>query len=121
VSQSAQLWARLNVDENRGLRRGAWYRVIGLTADNAGLEINRQETIVPRGLLDLVDEAPRRWTVVARPADARGPATAWGDQYAVCPRCRTRARLTGQPESLLCPNCRSRFHVAWDEWLISNG
>jgi hypothetical protein len=111
------LWARLNIDRNFGLRRGAWYRVIRVTADEVDLEVNRQEANVPRWLLDIAEDPPRTWTIIARPADARGPALAWGDRYVVCPSCRTRARLKGHQQHMQCPRCRGRFRIAWDEWL----
>src|SRR5207249_8790671 len=42
-------WARLKQDVNCGLRRGAWYRVVGLTPEDAVLQVPRRERVrVPR-------------------------------------------------------------------------
>ncbi len=100
-----QQWARLQVDVNCPLRRGAWYRVANLTPGDALLDVNRSQVPVPRASLKIVSAAPQFWTVVSRPRDAKGLPTTWGDKYAVCPACRQRAPLKG----------------AWEEWLIGMG
>ena len=40
-------WARLESDVNCRLRRGAWYRVAGLTSAEATLDVNREQVPVP--------------------------------------------------------------------------
>lgn len=111
-------WARLKDDENRGLRRGAWYRVVELTAGDAVLDVNRKSVPVPRTALDIVSGPPRVWTIVRRPRDAKGLVTEWDDKYLVCPGCRNRVPLKGNPHSLRCPRCDQLFRVGWDEWFM---
>ncbi len=114
-------WARQKGDDNRGLRRGAWYRVVALTAGDAVLDVNRRRVSLPRGSLQVVAAPPQAWTVVRRPRDAKGLAKDWDDRYAVCPSCRNRAPMKGSPPSLKCPRCDGLFRVAWDEWFIGTG
>src|SRR5438034_6581888 len=60
-------WARLKQDVNCGLRRGAWYRVVGLTPEDAVLQVPRRERVrVPRRFLQTLFSRPRHWTVVLR-------------------------------------------------------
>ena len=112
-------WARLHADVNRGLRRGAWYRVIRLTEDDVVLDVNRAPLRVPRPLLELATSPPRRWSVVSRLRDAVRPPPEWGDRYAACPVCRNRARIKGRPLTMRCHRCGGVFHVAWDETTVS--
>src|SRR5437016_12988621 len=83
-------WARLQVDVNCRVRRGAWYRVADLTSAEARLDVNREQIPVPRTSLKIVTAPPQHWTIVARPHDARSLPAHWGDKYAVCPGCRNR-------------------------------
>ncbi len=108
-------WARLHADVNRGLRRGAWYRVIRLTEDDVVLDVNRAPLRVPRPLLELATSPPRRWSVVSRLRDAVRPPPEWGDQYAACPVCRNRARIKGLPLTMRCHRCDGVFRIAWEE------
>ena len=86
-------WARLQSDVNVKLRRGAWYRILRLGAQDAVVEVNRQPVPVSRQLLQIVTTPPVRWTVVPAPRrTTRFPPT-WGERYAVCPSCRDRAPL----------------------------
>src|SRR5437867_2610535 len=41
-------WARLRVDFNCGLRRGAWYRVVQVAGNDAMLELTPEPVPVPR-------------------------------------------------------------------------
>src|SRR5947199_7140155 len=60
-------WARLNADLSCGLRRGAWYRVVRLTPDEAVLQVPRREQVrVPRHYVETLSNRPRHWTVVPR-------------------------------------------------------
>lgn len=110
-----QQWARLQSDVNVKLRRGAWYRIIKLGPLEAVLDVNRQPHSVARGLLQIVQAAPSRWTVVPAPRNALRFPAAWGDRYAVCPACRCRAPLEGKPNNLRCARCNGLFDVAWNE------
>src|SRR2546427_11875716 len=80
-------WARLRSDENRGLRRGAWYRVVSTTPREAVLDVNRTRVSLPRTSLQFVSTLPQTWTVVSRPPDPHRLPTRWGGQDAVCPSC----------------------------------
>ncbi len=111
-------WARLNADQSCGLRRGAWYRVVRLTPDEAVLQVPRREQVrVPRRYVDTLSNRPRHWTVVPRPreADAEPAPVGWHARYAVCPACRMRAPITGYAADMRCPGCDGVFSIAWEE------
>lgn len=114
-------WGRLQVDVDCGLRRGAWYRVVSLTPEEAVLDVNRQRLCVPRASLTIVSAPRQSWTVVRRPRDAKGLAAEWGDKYGVCPGCRNRAPLKGSAQSMRCPRCSALFRIAWDAWYLGAG
>ena len=110
-------WARLKDEENRGLRRGAWYRVIALTEHEAVLDVSRRGVRVPRETVQLATSAPDAWTIVRRPADAKGAVAYWAaDKYLVCPSCRHRAALKTVSPSQQCPRCAGLFGIGWDDW-----
>jgi hypothetical protein len=109
-------WARLQGDLNYQLRRGAWYRVAGFAPGEVLLDVNRRQVPVPRASLKIVSTAPRVWSIVPLPRDAKGLAPQWGDKYAVCPECRQRARLKGSPETMRCPRCERVFRVEWEQF-----
>jgi hypothetical protein len=108
-------WGRLQADVNVRLRRGAWYRVLKLAPLQAILDVNRTPIPVPRFVLEIVSQPPRRWTVVPAPKAARRVAAHLGEAYAVCPSCRHRMALRGKPRRLGCDGCRTAFDVDWDE------
>lgn len=108
-------WARLHVDLNCQLRRGAWYRVVRLLPREVVLDVNGKPLTVLRSYLHVTSTPPSRWTVVSRPADALQLPAGWGTEYGVCPGCRERAPLEGRPPSRRCPRCNGLFEVAWDE------
>src|SRR5205823_12195830 len=103
-------WGRLQVDVNCALRRGAWYRVAGLAALEAVLDVNRRPLKVPHYLVQVVSRPPTRWSVVPRPAGAGQLPAEWGPQYGVCPSCRERAARseehTSELQSLAYLVCR---------------
>ena len=107
-------WARIRPAEEGHLRRGAWYRVVRLTPQEAVLDINGKPTTFPRPSLEILPTPPSRWAVVPRPTrSARLPLT-WGARYAVCPACRERARLEERATSMRCPKCNGYFEIGWD-------
>ena len=108
-------WARPRADVNRGLRRGAWYRVIALTPHAVTIDVNHDVRTVPREGVDIVATPPQRWSVVPRPSDAVRLPVDWGDWYALCPACRNRTPIKGHFDTLRCPRCAGLFHVAWEE------
>jgi hypothetical protein len=113
-------WARLRSNVDVKLRRGAWYRILKLGAVEAVLDVNRQPLPVARGLLQIVQEPPRRWSVVPAPQNAVRFPTSWGPRYGVCPACRGRSPLQGEPTTLRCTRCNGLFEVAWNEpYLLS--
>ena len=114
-------WARLETDMNCRLRRGAWYRVAGLTSAEATLDVNREQMLIPRASVKIVTTPPHYWTVVPVPRDARSLPALWGDKYPVCPGCRNRAQLKGAPHTMRCPRCERTFRVAWEEWFVGAG
>ncbi len=105
-------WACLRASVKCRLRRGAWYRVLRLSAREAVLDVARTPLSVPRSVLQFSLVPPSRWSVVL---DARLPEDLPDSVriYAVCPSCRSRASLGGRPASLRCPRCNALFEVAW--------
>jgi hypothetical protein len=97
------------------LRRGAWYRILRLTSMEATLNVTGKPVPVPRAQLQLSSEPALRWTVVPAPKSAPRFPSAWGPRYAVCPNCRDRAPLLGEPATMRCQRCNGLFDVAWDE------
>jgi hypothetical protein len=108
-------WARPRADVNRGLRRGAWYRVINVTPHAVILDVNHNTRTVPREGVDIVDRPPQHWSIVPRPRDAVHLPANWGDRYALCPACRNRTAIKGHAAMLRCPRCAGLFQIAWDE------
>src|SRR5437762_14100492 len=90
-------WARLQVDMNCRVRRGAWYRVADLTPAAVRVDVNRGQIPLPRTALKIVSAPPQHWTIVARPRDAGRLAAEWGDEYAVGRGGRNRTELKGAP------------------------
>ncbi len=62
----------------------------------AVLDVNEKPVTVPRPFLEIVGTPPGRWTVVASPQSPRLPVEL-APRYAVCPSCRERLPLGGQP------------------------
>ncbi|HKW42357.1 MAG TPA: hypothetical protein VJN39_14000 [Gemmatimonadales bacterium] len=116
---SPHVWARLRVDVNCALRRGAWYRVVRLTKDTATLDVIRDHVQVRRRLLQTAFEPPSRRTIVPLPKDAARVPREWGNRYAVCPACHTRAPIQEFPPDMRCPQCRGVYGIAWDEHYLN--
>lgn len=108
-------WARLRMDVQCPLRRGAWYKILRLGAQEATVEVKGKPVPVARTVLEIVPAPRLRWTVVPSPRNSPRFPTSWGSQYAVCPNCRDRAALEGHPASMRCHRCNSLFDVAWNE------
>ena len=85
----------------------------------SGLWRNRKPVSLPRGSVKLRTAPPKSWSIVPRPRDARRLPETWADKYAVCPSCRNRAALAGNPQVLRCARCNGIFRVAWEEWFLS--
>lgn len=108
-------WARLSDDIDCGLRRGAWYRAIARGWTQALLEVHDERRMVPLEVLELTDQRPDRWTVVAQAANAAVIPNRWSRGYAVCPNCTYRQLPIGRPSRLRCDECGHTYDVAWDE------
>jgi hypothetical protein len=108
-------WARVKSVGGLGLRRGAWYRVLSFAPLDVTVDINHKPVVVPRTEIELAATAPQRWTVVPRPSNAPRLPASWGDQYAVCPNCRSRAQLHASSPTLRCARCNGQFPVGWEE------
>src|SRR5690349_6470300 len=104
-------WARLKVDLDCPLRRGAWYGVRRLRPPEAVVDVSGERVTVPRAALEISSAPPRRWSVVSRPKNpARFPT-----EYAVCPNCSERVPLKERLARMECRRCRATADVAWDE------
>jgi hypothetical protein len=113
MSQVEQ-WARVRARTTGSLRRGAWYRVMQLTAGEAVLEVNERPLRVLRPFLQILPVRPLLWSVVLAHRAAPTPA-GLGVRYAVCPRCSTRAPLGGRSRSMGCARCAAVFTIAWSD------
>jgi hypothetical protein len=107
-------WARLRPTESGHLRRGAWYRVVRLSAVEVVLDVHGKPMPFPRPSLEILPERPKRWAVVPRPSRAPRMPTTWGERYAVCPNCRERAPIDEHATSMRCPRCNGYFAIGWD-------
>jgi hypothetical protein len=85
------------------------------------LDVNRRRVSLPRTAVRKRTAPPQAWSIVSRPRDARRLPETWADKYAVCPSCRNRAALMGNPQMLRCARCKGLFRVAWEEWFLSGG
>ena len=108
-------WARLRRDTGNVLRRGAWYRVLSLGAEEAVVDVDNAPVRIARKDLEVTETRPSRWTIVARPRDAEKVPESWGEFYAVCPNCAARAPVGRPPGQKRCTRCEQAFDVAWDE------
>ena len=112
-------WARLQIEVNCQLRRGAWYRVLRLLSREVLLDVAGKALTVPRSYVSLSLTTPNRWSVVSPPAPAPRLPSGWESGYAVCPNCRERASLYGSPQSMRCPKCNGLFAVGWGEQIMA--
>ena len=97
-------WARLRVDLDCPLRRGAWYGVRRLRPLEAVVDVVGEQVTVPRSALEISSAPPHRWSVVPHP---KNPERFSGvTEYAVCPNCRERVPLKERLERLQCRRCR---------------
>lgn len=113
------LFARLQADVGLKIRRGAWYRVLELRDLEAVIEVNRKPVSVLKAVLEIQQRPPLRWTVVPRPEGARRAPAELGQQYGVCPSCRTRAPLPRRGRELQCPHCKQEFEINWSEGYLA--
>jgi hypothetical protein len=107
-------WARVRTDARCQLRRGAWYRIMWLTPQEAVLDVNSSPVGVSRSLLTMLPTHPLVWSVVPRPHDAGELPANWAPCYAVCPNCKDRARL-GSAVNMRCARCGGVFDIGWGD------
>lgn len=110
MGPSITQWARLRAEYDVPLRRGAWYRVLSVSEFEVVVDVNQRAILVARPYVDVSSSPPSRWTVIDRGALTRVPAE-WGSRYAVCPNCRERVPVAGNPAILRCRRCKGEFPV----------
>ncbi len=114
-------WARCLDNVADVLRRGAWYPIVGETADGkVVLEVRKRPVRVSRIDVAVRDTAPDQWSIVVRTGLLR--PTLGGREgeevtttYAVCPHCQERQDFTGKPNALKCLRCKKESTVDWSE------
>lgn len=116
----ARLWSSVRPPYSRNLRAGGWYPVVrDQLVDRVTIKVGESEVDVPRRFLELRPRRPNLFSVVHRVGyDAvarRQSVHKLGKRYAVCPACRSRFALIGQPEVIQCPQCRHVAEVCWWE------
>ena len=112
-------WARVSGEEAHGLRRGAWYAVVGdSTSALVVLDVNRDNRPVNRSSLEFTEERPTKWSVVKRDPAAgaaqRASDAKLGLVYGVCPNCSSRAPLARDSLKETCSRCSTESEVDWD-------
>ncbi|MDJ0767113.1 MAG: hypothetical protein QNJ97_29335 [Myxococcota bacterium] len=112
-------WARVAQDEAFGLRRGAWYPVVGdPNSSLVVLDVNKTNRPVNRTNLQFTDEKPQKWSVVRRQPEEGAAVLAsskeLGPVYGVCPVCRWRVKLGPEDTQETCPECGETSEVDWD-------
>lgn len=112
-------YARVSQEEAHGLRRGAWYAVVGDgESDLVLLDVNKSNRPVSSSSLDFADEKPTKWSVVRRDpeehAALRASSVKLGPVYGVCPLCRARVAIAPNAAEAHCPRCKEVSEVDWD-------
>ena len=115
------IWARLCEDVDCGIRRGGWYRALAVDTKSVIISIHGKKQEFPRHLFEIACSQPSRWTVVADAGNSTRIPPRWSRGYVVCPKCRWRQLLWGQPPNLRCDSCFEAFDVAWDEPYLKAG
>ncbi len=112
-------WARVAKEEAHGMRRGAWYAVVGDAESKLVLlDVNRSNRPVNRSSLEFTEEKPSKWSVVQRSAEEqaalRASTAELGPVYGVCPLCRARVSIVPDASETRCPRCKEVSEVDWD-------
>jgi hypothetical protein len=83
------------------------------------LDVNKRAVPVNRGLLELAEAKPERWSVVSWRETERGARRAsdmnMSMTYCVCPACRGRQHI--EPADALqmtCEECGGEFRIDWE-------
>ena len=119
AEEGAMTWARVSKEEAHGLRRGAWYAVVGDAESMLVLlDVNRSNRPVNRTSLEFAEEKPTKWSVVQRKAEehaaVRASTAKLGPVYGVCPLCRARVALAPEASEAHCPRCKEVSEIDWD-------
>ena len=109
-----QHWARVRAGMDCPLRRGAWYRVVQLSLEDAVVEVNHRLLRVPRAFLQILPLRPPMWSLVRRRPD-EAASTAEDPKYAVCPNCCERSPLVDSAPTLRCRRCGAVAAIAWSD------
>jgi hypothetical protein len=89
--------------EGRGLRRGAWYRVVeDEKQDYVVLDVHHVEVRIPRGDLEIRKDPPKTWSVVREP-------------HLVCPGCHARDVVAEGAKDAKCPECGRSYPIDWKD------
>jgi hypothetical protein len=114
----ARLWAVARPNTRPMLRSGAWYPVIA-QGEELVLEVRHRPVTLPKHLVELREDRPRKFTVVYRGRSEKNPARGTrrdlGHKYAVCPASGHRILISGEPSHVQCPGCGYQGEVAWHE------
>ncbi len=113
----ARVWPTAHPFARPTPRAGAWYPILGeASGERLVLEIRGKHVAIARRLLEIRDERPRVFTVVARSRDETAVAGAPISRiYAVCPLCTQRVQVLDQQTSAMCPQCGHEAEIAWWE------
>jgi hypothetical protein len=114
-------WVRLSEDVDCGLRRGGWYEAISVSQTEVVLKPYGRNKSFPRKHFEISTTGPTRWTIVTRAGNATTLPNRWTQGYAVCPSCRWRQLLLGNPKTMLCEGCYQEFEVDWDKPYFKSG
>ena len=98
-------WARSRGDraEVQGLRRGAWYRVVeDPKREYVVLDVHHVEVRIPKGDLEIRNNAPTTWSVVREP-------------HLVCPGCHARAIIPEGKKEAKCLECGRAYPIDWKD------
>ena len=116
MRSAVERWARLRNEFAGPLRRGAWYDVVSVSPEEIVVDVQQTPIAVPHGALDLVYDAPDRWTVVEWLKDPPSQVPAeFAQRYAVCPICQERVPVRDGHMVMGCRRCGGAYDVAWEE------
>lgn len=115
----ARLWPTSKPPKDSNVRQGAWYAIVKRVPNAVMLDNRGKYVMLPEALVEMRDQRPERFSVVARPRNAtnpaRGTAANVGHVYVVCPACAKRNRVVSTLTATTCSSCGHRAEIAWWE------
>ena len=117
----ARLWATARPYARPMPRAGAWYPVVGeASRERAVIEVAGKRVAVPKTSLEIREDRPKSFTVVARSRETAATYAAIHGEtipriYAVCPRCGERIRVLPDQAMATCSQCQHHGEIAWWE------